>query len=428
MCGAAAPVMGLRRALGWAGAQTGVRIALGFASAKVSAIYLGPAGMALVGQLGSFIQVMQGAIGNGAGTAVVNLTAERIGHAESHHILWGTALSLVLAVAIVLAIVVALASSTVASRILGDSQFWPAIILAALAAVLVVADTVILSALNGLKQVNLIAKAGIASAVAEISVFAMFVYGFGLWGGLIGMAAIYVVKLAVTCVAAFGSGLVSPRAFSGAFDFGTAREIARFYPMLLVHSIALPLAQILVRDGVIDGLGLEQAGYLQAVWRLSDMYIGVMTMALGMYFMAHFSATTEEAERGALLRRTVLQLAALTLAAASLVYALRDFVIHVVLTAHFLPMGELMPLHLLGDVFKMMHYPLQMALVAQRRISWYVVLAAGGPMLFLALSHAWLPGFGAQAAPAAYAASYFAVLCFLLLAQRKTLAATKPKR
>ena len=153
------------------------------------------------------------------------------------------------------------------------------------------------------------------------------------------------------------------------------------------------------------------------------MYVGVMTAALSMYFMAHFSSLAGEAERGALLRRTVPQLAALTLLAASLVYALRDFVIYIVLTARFLPMGELMPLHLLGDVFKMMLYPLQMALVAQRRTSWYVALAAGGPMLFVGISYALLPRFGAQAAPSAYAASYLTSLCFVLFAQNKTFTA-----
>lgn len=415
--------MALRAALGWAGAQTAVRVVFGFLSAKVSAVYLGPAGMALVGQLGSFIQVAQGAVGNGAGTAVVNLTAARIGQKDRLRALWGTALRLVLVLSGALALVVALASAPLASWLLGDGRFWPVMVAAAFAAVFVVADTVILGALNGLKQVSLVAKTGIASAVAEIGVFAALVYGFGLWGGLFGIAVIYAVKLVVTCVAAFRSGLISSRSFMGSLDPHTAREIWRFYPMLLAHSIALPLAQILVRDGVIDGLGMEQGGYLQAVWRLSDMYIGVLTTALGLFFMAHYSALAAEAERGALLRRTVLQLTVLTALAASLVYGLRDFIIHVVLTPRFMPMSELMPLHLLGDVFKMMDYPLQMALVAQRRMSWYIAQAAGGPMLFAVLSYAWLPGFGAQAAPAAYAASYFAVLCFLLFAQRKMLAA-----
>ena len=413
--------MALRRALGWAGAQTGARIVLAFFSAKITAVYLGPAGIALVGQINSFVQMTAGAIGNGADTAVVNLTAGRKTTPGGLPVLWGTALRLVLVLAGALALVVALSSAPLAAWLLADKKYWPVVIVAGLATILAVADRVILGALNGLKQVTLIAKAGIGSAVFEVCAFASLVYTFGLWGGLLGMAAICAVKLTITCIVAIRSGLVTPRMLTGAFDSGTAREIAHFYPMLLVNAVVPGLAEILVRDSVMSGLGLEAAGYLQATWRLSNMYSGVMTTALGFYFMAHYASLPNDADRATMLRRTVLQLLAMTAVAASSIYVLREMIIRVVLTPKFLPMGDLLPLHLLGDVFKMMDYPLQMALVTQRRMSWYIAQAAGGPALFAILAHACLPILSAQAAPAAYAMSHFVVLLLLLFAQKRDL-------
>ncbi len=415
--------MALRRALGWAGAQTSTRMVLAFFSAKISAVYLGPAGMALVGQINSFIQMTAGAIGSGADTAVVSLTAEKRTARGGLPVLWGTAMHLVLVLAGALALVVTLASAPLAAWLLADKKYWPVIIVAGLAIIMAVADRVILGALNGLKQVNLIAKTGIGSAVFEVCAFASLVYTFGLWGGLLGMAAICAVKLTITCIVAIRSGLVTPRMLTGTFDSGTAREIAHFYPMLLVNAIVPTLAEILVRDSVINGLGLEAAGYLQATWRLSNMYSGVMTTALGFYFMAHYASLPNDADRATMLRRTVLQLLAMTAVAASSIYVLREMIIRVVLTPKFLPMGDLLPLHLLGDVFKMMDYPLQMALVSQRRMSWYITQAAGGPTLFALLAHVWLPLFGTQAAPAAYATSHVVVFFFLLFAFRGKLVA-----
>lgn len=413
--------MALRAALGWAGTQTLVRVLLGFFSAKVSAIYLGPAGMVQVGQLNSFIQLAHGAIGNGANTGVVNLTAERRRTPASLHQLWGTAMRMVLTLGGILALVVVLAAVPLTSWLLVSETYWPVIVAAAIVIMLAVADNVVLGALNGLKKVNLIARAGIVSAVVEFCVFASLTYSFGIWGGLFGIAAIYSVKLVVSCTVAFRSGLVSPRALLGAFDVRTAKKIARFYPMLLAQSISLPLSQILVRNGVIDGLGLEQGGYLQAVWRLSDMYVGVLTTTLGLYFMAHFSALPNEAERGAMLRRTMVQMLGLTGLAALAIYLLRDVIIAVVLTRQFMPMSELLPLQLTGDVVKMIAYPLLMALVSQGRTWWYVALATGGPALFVALTNVWLPVAGLQAAPAAYAVSWMIVLGTAVLAQWRVL-------
>jgi len=406
--------MALRKALGWAGAQTAVRMVLAFFSAKVSAVYLGPPGMALVGQLNSFLQLAQGAVGNGTQTGVVNLTAKWSREPARLRELWGTALRLALALAGVVALAATLFSVQLASALLGDGGFWPVVVLAAVAILFLVFDGVVLSVLNGLKRVDTIAKAGIASSVADFCVFALLVYAFGLWGGLVGIAAICLAKPAISCALAFQSGAIRWRDLAaGGLDGGIARDIARFYPMLLVHSIAQPLAQLLVRDTVIEGLGLEQAGYLQAVWRLSEMYVGVMTTALGLYFMSHYSAL-KVGERASMVRRTMLQLMALTALAATLVYLLRDVVIHVVLTPRFMPMGDLLPAHLAGDVVKMMNYPLQMALVSERRSAQYMVQAALGPAVFVLLAHALLPSLGAQAAPTAYAASHLVVFALLI--------------
>src|SRR6185503_630894 len=152
--------MALWAALRWAGISTALRIVLGFFSAKVSAVYLGPAGMALVGQVNNFLQVATGAIANGASTAIVNLTA--VHGSDSEHLgrLWGTAMRLVLG-------------------------------MAAVAMLMAVADNVILGAMNGLKRVRLVASAGIASTIVEFCVFAGFTYLFGLWGGLLGIVTIY---------------------------------------------------------------------------------------------------------------------------------------------------------------------------------------------------------------------------------------------
>jgi O-antigen/teichoic acid export membrane protein len=413
--------MGLRAALGWSSAQAVARIGLGFFSAKISAIYLGPAGVALVGQLTSFIQAVQGAIGNGAGTAVVNLTAQRRNEPVRLGVLWATALRLVLILALTSFALISTGARPLANWLLSDSNYWPAIVFAAFAVVMVVAETIITCALNGLKQVDLIAKTSIGSSLLEVSVFASLVYFFGLWGGLMGCAALYAAKLLVTCLVAFRSGLVRPEQLVGTYNPDTLREIARFYPMLLANSIALPLAQILVRNSVIDGLGLENAGFLQSAWRLSDMYVGVMTTALSLYFMSHYSSLSSDGERGLILRRTALQLLVLTTGAAMVVYLLRDLIITIVLTRQFLPMGDLLPFQLVADVLKMAGYPLQMALVAQRRMYWYIAQATGGPAIFAFLTAVWMPEFGSQAAPMAYAMSYLFVLIGLAYALRKLL-------
>ena len=416
--------MSLRNALGWSTAGAAMRIGLGFFSAKVSAMYLGPAGIVLVGQINNFIQLTAGAIGNGAGTAVVNLTAERSATRETLSALWCSAMRFVLAVAGLVAIVIALCAGPLSNWLLFSPDYWPVILVAGIVVVLAVADNVLTGALNGLKQMNAIARAGIASSAVEFALFVSLTYAFGVWGALLAMTFVYIMRLAITCSVAFRSGLVRPRELVGGDDAAPLREILRFYPMLLAHSIALPLGLLVVRKVVVSATGLETGGYLQAAWRLSDVYVSVLTTALGLFFMAQFSSLTQESERGVMLRRTIAQVAAVAAFAAIGIYLLRDLVVRLVLTREFLPMTLLLPFQLSGDVLRMTCYPLQMALVSRRRVGVYVTQAIAAPAAYALLTVLWLPTAGVQAAPMAYASAYGVTFLALLFACRSTLTAS----
>ncbi len=233
--------------MSWSGANSVLRIVLGFFSAKVSALFLGPAGMALVGEIANFIQVSTGAIANGAQTAVVNLTAERRSSPARLQELWATAIWSVLLLSGLVALVVLSSASTLSAWLLFDAKYWPVIVAGGFVVMLAVVDTVLIGALNGLKQIKLIASASIACTIVEFILFAGLTYTFGIWGGLVGMTAVYGSKLAVSSWIAFRSKLISPRALFSSFDRATLRDIWKFYPMLIAHSIALPLAQLLVR-------------------------------------------------------------------------------------------------------------------------------------------------------------------------------------
>jgi O-antigen/teichoic acid export membrane protein len=406
----------LRLALGWTVVQAGTRIGIGIFTAKLSAIYLGPAGIGLVGQLNTFVSLAQGLVANGANTAVVNLTSASSTDKNTMHRVWSAAMGLVLTATAAIAVVSTIFSNHISYALFADRRYWPAVIVGALAAVLVAVDGVLLAALNGLKQVSLIAKAGLLSGVLEALTFATLVYLFGVTGGLIGVLALYSVKLSITHLSATAwSNRLPILAFKPSLDPVLVKRILGFFPMLIAHSIAIPLSQLIVRRTAIGELGLEQAGFLQATWRLSDVYVGVITTALGMFFIAEYSSLAERNDRIKLVKSTVLQVGGLASLAAALIFALRDLIIPILLTNHFGPVKDLLPLQLWGDVFKLIAYPVQMALVAERQTALYISVAVAGPLLFAVGNSLLISRMGTMAAPLAYASSYFLMLPVLAI-------------
>jgi PST family polysaccharide transporter len=411
--------MSLSTALRWSSAQTVIRMALGLVSAKVSAVYLGPPGVALVAQIGNLIQVAQGTIGNGTQTAVVKLTAIRQEQREPMVALWSTALAMVMCASLIYVVVSVSAARALTNLLLSSEEYRSAILLSSIVVVAALIETVVVSALNGLKRIDLVAKAAIASTLLEVLTYTLLIAKFGLWGGVYGISAVYVAKLVATLIVAFGSKAIRARDFLGPFSWPLARVIAGFYPMLLAQSFALPMSQILVRNTIIDRLGLDSAGYLQAVWRLSDIYLSVFTTALGMFFIAHYSSLPEGAARRQMLRRTVIQVVLLTASAAAVLYVFRYLVFELVLSRKFLPAADLLPMQLLGDVFKMAAYVMQMTLVADGRASLYIAIAVGGPAIYVVLTSVLLPSWSGQAAPIAYATSHVVAFTVLGLALQR---------
>jgi PST family polysaccharide transporter len=147
--------------------------------------------------------------------------------------------------------------------------------------------------------------------------------------------------------------------------------------MLLVHSIAMPLALLLVRDTMMSRFGAGDAGLWQSAVRLSDMYTMVVITTLSMYSLPTLSAARGAQEFRALLLRLVGACLGLALVAGAVLFAARELIVHIVFTPQFAPVAQLWPWQLLGDVFLLAGWPMRSALTAQRRTWAYMAVEAG---------------------------------------------------
>lgn len=407
--------MALKTALFWGGAQTVIRMVLSFVSIKVTAVFLGPAGLALVGQLGNFISLLQGTLGNAIQTGVVKLTAEAGGDRNRLQALWGTSLRLAVGLGIAAALVVGVAAVPLSTWLLGDGKYWPVLVLAGCCMPFVLANLVLTGALNGLKKINALGMVAIGSALLGSLMFIPLSYVLGIWGGLIGTTLSYGLSFVVALVMISRSREASASDFLRGWRGGVAASLIAFYPMLLVHSVAEPAASILVRDALASNLGLKQAGFWQATLRLSDMYTMVLTTALSMYLMPHLSSISDARRFGRELARTVLLVALLTGLAAGALYLLRDLVIVLVFTREFEPVRDLLAYQLVGDVFKMAGWPIRMALVIKMRSASYMLVEAGVAVTQILLTYYWVKEMGVQSATLAYALTWGAWLVVTLI-------------
>jgi antigen flippase len=410
--------MALRTALFWSGIQTIVRLGLSFASIKVTSIYLGAPGLAMVGQLNNFIGLLQGGVGNAIQTGVVKLTAESENDTERQRCIWGTGLRMALVFTSVVAIAVAAAAAPLSVWLFETDAYWPVIVLAGPCLVLGNLGVIYAAILNGLKRIRDLAKVTIFTTISGSAIFIPLAYHYGIWGGLIGTSLSTASMFIVAWIILKKARVVGRLNLRGFWDEPVMREISHFYPMLLAHSAVSPFALILVRNILSDGLSMDAVGFWQAAWRISDLYTQVLTTALSLYLMSHLASIKSDDSFARELRGATYKMVLLTATAAAGIYVLRDVVIAVVFTREFIPVRDLFAWQLTGDVLKMACWPMRMALVIKLRTRWYITIEAAAPLIHAGLTFWLLPRMQANAATLGYALSYLIVDLLVFFALR----------
>jgi O-antigen/teichoic acid export membrane protein len=408
--------MALAKALGWSAAQSAVRMVVGFATIKVTAVYLGPAGLAIVGQLNNFLSLSTAATVNGVQTGLTKMTAERGTDLELPTDVWSTGLRLALAIAVLCGGAIAAGSYWLAGSLLLDENYWPAFVLAGVAVVGGALNGVFNGVLNGKRRMHALAIGLILSSIATLVLSVPLVYFAGVTGGLIGCA------LGFMLTALFSGHFVRREVgklrivFAGQFDWTIAHKLLKFYPMTLSNVVSSQLSLICVRYMLASQLGLAAAGVWQASQRLSDMYTAIIVQALSLFLMPHLSGIRDANQFRRELFGVSLKAGALAIVIAAVIYLARDLVILIVFTEKFGRMRELFAYQLLGDVLMVACWPLRMGLVARVRVRQYISVEFATAFVFVAGTYLLLPLIGLKGAPIAYLGSFaISLICLVVL-------------
>ena len=80
------------------------------------------------------------------------------------------------------------------------------------------------------------------------------------------------------------------------FDFNSIRFLTSFSLMALASSVVGPIVFIVIRNYVIQKVGLEQAGYWETINRISSYYLLFVTTILTIYFLPKLSVSKTNQE------------------------------------------------------------------------------------------------------------------------------------
>jgi PST family polysaccharide transporter len=183
----------------------------------------------------------------------------------------------------------------------------------------------------------------------------------------------------------------------------------------MLSGLAMNLALLATRSLVNDRLGAIELGLFSAVWIISVTYVNVAVQAMSVDFLPHFSGVSHDPERSAEVLSAQIETALLLASPLFLLAAASaPWLLELAYSSAFTPAAELLRWQVLGDVLKLVSWPLTVAMLASGRGKIFLATEAGASLFFVAFIWLSIEKLGLIAPGVAYLAMY-AVHSTLLL-------------
>jgi O-antigen/teichoic acid export membrane protein len=349
-----------------------MRIASGFVSNKVVAVYTGPAGVALVGAFTNFILIVFTFANGAINTGVVKYTAEYDGDKPKLQRLFSTALRISVYCSAVVGIILVLFGNHLANWVFTSDIFVMPVRVLGFTIILYSLNSLLISILNGRSQLTAYTIVNSAATTVGLLFTIVLVYRYNIQGALYSLVLAQSVVFFISVALVVKSPWFSWDYFKERFDPVLAIKLSHYSLMAIVAAFTVPLSQLVLRNMLIRETGLDGAGYWQGMMRISDGYLMIITTSLATYYLPVLSAIKTKSG----MRQEVLKVFRLVVPAvlvgSVLIYALRFFIIKLLYTGKFEAMESLFFWQLTGDIFKVASWLLSYILLARAVTKVYV--------------------------------------------------------
>ncbi len=373
---------------------------------KILALHLGPAGYAVVGQFQNAVQMISTIASGAINTGVIKYTAEYNEDEIRQRIVWQTAGSIAMVGSIALSILVFIFRSDLALWFLKDKTMAPVFGWFAASLFPLTLNTLLLAIINGKKDIFSHVVVNISGSIISLLAISAMLAQWSLMGALVGLAIYQSLSFFVTLALCVKKPWFRLSHLFGRIDKEVAKNLAKYTVMALTTAIVVPLTHLMIRNHLGKTLGWVDAGYWEAMWRLSSAYLMLITTSLSLYYIPRLSEIKNNAELHKEILsgyRTILPIAVVF---ASLVYILRYFIINLLFSPAFLSMDVLFFWQLIGDVLKIGGWLLAYVMISKSMTTAYVLTEIIFAFGFYFLIVIFIQSLGIKGAAVAHALTY----------------------
>ena len=351
------------------------KILAGIFTSKAIAIFIGVEGMALIGNLRNFISAIQSFAILGFYNGLVKYIAEFKNNAIKLSKTLSTAYYLGFVATILLSFLSYYNAQLINNFLFSSNYNYAYVIeIMALALPFYSLNMFSFSIMNGFSKYKILLIINIIGQILGLLITLLLIYQNNIDGALIAAVVAPSLILLITFV-----GFVNQRSLVSYVKISNVsidilKKFSPYALMALVSAIALPLVSIIIRNYIIDSVGIKEAGYWEAMNRISDYYLMFVTSLMTLYVLPRFNEIDNKTEfRNEVINlyKTIIPIFGIGLLA---IYLLRSFIILLIFSKEFEPVEDLFLWQLLGDFVKVLSVVIAYQFIAKKMFTHFIII------------------------------------------------------
>lgn len=398
-----------------------VRLVTGFILSKAIAIFIGPQGLGIIGNLRSFFSSIQTIASLGFYNGIVKYVAEHKNNTKE--------LSKILSTSYYLGFIAMLGTSMIlyffapfwSVQILNSPDYSHVIKTLAAGISLMIVDYFCLAIINGFSRYKVYTILNITTTIFSLLITIILLWQYKLEGILYAIVITPALALFITLTIIFRQKSFVKLLKASSIDWNYAKKLIEYSLMALLTAIIIPPTIIAIRNHIVTTEGLTEMGYWEAMNRISNYYLVFVTSLLSLYLFPKLS----EANTIKQFRQEIFgfykTLMPLVIAGLFTLYFFRHFFIKLFLSSEFAPMECLFSWQLSGDFFRILSAVLAYQFMAKKMTKSYIFTEILSALIWYLSSIFFINKYGFQGAAIGYFICYSAYFFILIICFRKQL-------
>lgn len=392
----------------WMGLSTAIKALMTYVMWKIIAVRVGPAGIAIIEQFQNFIQLSRVAVPAGINEGVIKYGSEYRDDSFKKSGILTNALFINFIIFLISFFALIFFSHQFSEMLFQSDAYSREIILVAFGVILFIANSFCLSMLNAEMEIKKYFVSTVSATILNFALTTFLVIKLGLSGALVGFALNQTVICFLSIYLVIKSRWFRFQLFFSKINFSYIRKLVRYSFIPYSSALLVPVAYILTTKYVVSMLTWTDAGYWQALMRLSTAYLTVMAMIFGFYFIPKFSSLKTQVELKKEVIKSHYAIVPLIFLCASLVFIFKKQILTVMYSTAFLPALPLFKYQLLGDVARACTWLLKNILVARALVKASIIFEVIFTISYVVLTILFVHFYGLIGTAIAFAINYIA--------------------